>query len=114
MSNTLEFMKNVLLTYEESQRQTGRTTYLIQKAKETDSVFVCHNRGFANMILDELDEFDVEAISLDTYLSDEYHRGRKKRTFIFDHFCEYELIKIKLEEVEKIMKNGLQRRLYYT
>lgn len=100
MIKTTEFMKKVLFEYEESLRQTGRTTHLIEEAKATNSVIVCHNYGFAHMIKKD---HDVEAISLDTYLSDDYHRGRKPRKYLFDSPAEYQIIKTKLEEAEIIM-----------
>jgi hypothetical protein len=103
MSKTTEFMKKVLLDYEESLRQTGRTSHLIEQAKATNSVIVCHNFSFVYAIKKE---HDVEAISLDTYLSEEYYRGKKPRSFIFDSPAEYEIIRMKLEEAEQIMGMG--------
>lgn len=103
MSKTTEFLKKVLFEYEESLRQTGRTTHLIEEAKATNSVIVCHNYGFAHMI-DR--DHNVETVSLDTYLSDDYHRGRKPRKYLFDSPAEYQIIKAKLEEVEIVMSKG--------
>lgn len=97
----LGFMRRVLLDYEDSLRQTGRTTFLANRAKETNSVVVCHSASFAARLRLE---YDVEAVTLHTYLNPDYHRGRRKRTYLFDSPAEQELIKRKLEEAEKVMK----------
>lgn len=103
MSKTTDFLKKVLFEYEDSLRQTGRTTRLVEQAKETGSVIVCHNYSWAHTLLKE---YGVEAISLDTYLNNNYHRGKKPRKYLFDSPAEYQIIKSKLEEAEKIMTMG--------
>jgi hypothetical protein len=93
-------MKGALLEYEESLRQTGRTTHIVEEAKKTDAVVVCHNYGFARMISKE---FGVETVSLERYMSDDYHRGKKPRKHVFDHFCEHVIIMQKLDEAQRII-----------
>jgi hypothetical protein len=93
-------MKGALLDYEESLRQTGRTTRIAEEAKKTNAVMVCHNYSFAKMTSEK---FDVETVSLERYTSDDYHRGKKPRKYVFDHFCEYIIIMNKLEEAQRII-----------
>lgn len=104
----LKFLKNSLFDYEESLRQTGRTSRLIETARVRGSTIVCHTYDFAYMIQKE---YGVKAISLDTYLDPDYHRGRQTKVeYLFDSPAECEIIKRKLEEAEKIMKgtdNGI-------
>lgn len=107
---TLDFLKNVLVDYENSLRQTGRTSRLIETARVRGSTIVCHHHIFASMLRTE---YGVAAISLDTYLNADYHRGGVKTEYLFDSPAEYEIIKRKLEEADKIMKgetNGIFSR----
>jgi hypothetical protein len=100
-NNTLQFMKGVLLQYEESLRQTGRTTRDVEEAIKTGAILVCRNYGQARLLSDK---FGIETVSLDRYMGREYHIGRRNPPkFIFEHFCEYVIIMQKLEEAERIM-----------
>lgn len=99
-TNPLQFMKGALLEYEESLRQTGRTTRDIEEARETRAILVCHNYSFARMLSDK---FGVETVSLERYMRDDYHRGRKPTKYIFEHFCKYVVIMQKLDEAQRII-----------
>ena len=99
-NNPLQFMKGALLEYEESLRQTGRTTRDIEEARKTSAILVCHNYSSARMISEE---FGVETVSLERYMSDDYHRGKKPCKYVFEHFCEYTVIMNKLEEAQRII-----------
>jgi hypothetical protein len=106
MSKTTEFMKKVLFEYENSLRQTGRTEYLVKKARETNSIIVCHNFSWARMLSNE---YGVDTITLETYLSPLPLRGKKNdRKYLFDSPAEFELIMKKLEEAEYVMENMVQ------
>jgi hypothetical protein len=96
----IKFLESVLWNYEDSLRASGRTTRLVQKAKETGAVIVCHNYAWVHQIKKL---YSVEAISLDTYLNPDYHRGRKKVNYLFDSPAEIEIIQMKLKEAEKII-----------
>jgi hypothetical protein len=102
MVATVEYMKKTLIVYEESMRQTGRTTRIVENAKATSSIVVCHNLAFAYALKKE---FGIEAISLDRYFSSEYLRGKKPAKHVFDHFAEFTLIMKRLNEVEKILSS---------
>lgn len=93
-------MQNVLLTYENSLRQTGRTTRLTEKAVKTGATVVCGSHGLAHMIRTD---HGVSAICIDDYLNPDYQRGRRKTTYLFDSTAELVLITRKLQEVEDIM-----------
>ena len=99
----LEFMKTMATAYEESLRITGRTTRLIEKAKATDSIIVCHNQEHAKRLKKD---FEVETVSLSEYLNPSYHYGKRNKKYLFDNAAEYVLIMDKLKEVENIMING--------
>jgi hypothetical protein len=100
-NNPLQFMKGALLEYEESLRQTGRTTHDVEEARETGAVLICHNDSFARMISKK---FGVKTVSLERYMSDEYHRGRRNPPkFIFEHFCKHVIIMQKLDEAQRII-----------
>ena len=99
-TNPLQFIKGALLEYEESLRQTGRTTRDVEEARKTGAILVCHNHSHARMISDE---FGIETISLERYMEDNYHRGKKPTKFLFEHFCEYVIIMNKLEEAQRII-----------
>jgi hypothetical protein len=96
----VKFLESVLWNYEDSLRATGRTTRLVQRAKETSAVIVCHNYAWAHQLKKQ---YGIEAISLDTYLNSDYHRGRKKVNYLFDSPAEVELIKMKFREVERLL-----------
>jgi hypothetical protein len=100
----IKFLESVLWNYEDSLRATGRTIRLVRIAQETGTVIVCHNYAWVHQIKKL---YGVEAISLDTYLNPDYHRGRKKIKYLFDSPAEVELIKMKLKEAEQIMTKGV-------
>ena len=54
------------------------------------------------------DEFGIETVSLERYMEDDYHRGKKLTKFLFEHFCQYVIIAQKLEEAQRIIDNGYQ------
>lgn len=99
----LDFIKDMVTSYEESLRMTGRTTRLIEKAKSTGSTIVCHKQDHANRIKEE---FGIEAVSLETYLNPSYHHGKRDKRYLFDNAAEYVLIMEKLNEVEEIMSRN--------
>lgn len=100
-NNPLQFMKGALLQYEESLRQTGRTTRDVEEARKTGAILVCHSHNHARMISDE---FGIETVSLERYMEDDYHRGKKPTKFLFEHFCQYVIIAQKLEEAQRIIE----------
>jgi hypothetical protein len=99
-NNPLQFMKGALLEYEESLRQTGRTTRDMEEARKTGAILVCHNYSFARIISKE---FGVETVSLERYMSKDYHRGRKPTKYIFEHFCKYVIIMQMFYEAQRII-----------
>jgi hypothetical protein len=99
-NNPLQFMKGALLEYEESLRQTGRTTRDIEEARETGAILVCHNYSSARTLSEE---FGVETISLERYMSEDYHRGSNPTKYIFEHFCKHIIIMQKLDEAQRII-----------
>jgi len=104
MSDMVEMLNRVLWEYEENRRQTGRTTRLVEQAKKTNSIIVCHNCSWASYLQKD---FGVKAISLDAYLDPYYHLGKmKKEKHIFDSPAEVELIMRKLKEAKRIIENG--------
>jgi len=100
---TTKFIKDVLLSYEESLRATGRTTHLIEKAKKENATFVCHNQSFVNHVMRD---YDVKVISIEKYLHEDTHRGKKPEKYIFDHFVEYVLLVKKIDEITNIIENA--------
>jgi hypothetical protein len=96
----IDFLRKVLFEHEESMRQTGRTTHLVDIALKSDAVIVCHNFSWANRLQKD---YGVKAITLDTYLNPDYHRGRKKTQYLFDSPAEIQIIQMKFEEAEKII-----------
>lgn len=99
----LNFIKDMVTSYEESLRITGRTTRLVEKAKKTDSIIVCHNQDHATQLKEE---FGIEAVSLETYIKPSYHYGKRNKRYLFDNATEYVLIMEKLNEVEEIMSRN--------
>ena len=100
-NNTLQFMKGALLGYEESLRQTGRTTRDVEEARKTGAILVCHDHSHARMISNK---FGIETVSLERYMGEDYHRGKKPTKFLFEHFCQYVIIAQKLEESQRIIE----------
>lgn len=103
MTKTTDFLKAILLAHEEAQRQTGRTTRIALEAIRNKQVMVCHNHCFAHTIADQYKSSGLVTIGLDTFLNDNYHRGKKPQNYVFDHFVEHTMILRKLEEVEKLL-----------
>lgn len=99
-SKTVDSLITVLWRLEESARRTGRTTWLASEARKTGATMVCHDYGWARRLQEE---YGVNAISLDTYLKSDYHRGRKKTQYLFDSPAENEIIQMKLKEAEKLL-----------
>lgn len=108
MTKTIDFIRATMLAHEETQRQTGRTTRIALKAIEKNAVMVCHNHAFAYALEREHSNFEFKAIGLDTYLSSDYHRGRKPHRYVFDHFVEFTMIMKNLEEIEKLLNEPIK------
>lgn len=94
-------MLKTLDNYENSIRCTGRTTKLIEKAKETGAIIVCHSSHMTNEIAHIAP--DVKAIMLKTYNDSTYHYGRRQQKYLFDNAAVYVMIRDKLNEVNDII-----------
>jgi hypothetical protein len=100
MTKTTEFIRTTLIAHEEAQRQTGRTSRIVQKAIANNLVMVCHTGSFARELERGYGSFGLKAIGINTYLSEDYNRGKPRRKHVFDHLVEYTMIIKKLDEVE--------------
>jgi predicted class III extradiol MEMO1 family dioxygenase len=110
-----KFLKDTLLAYEESQRQTGRTTRAVMKAIADDAVLVVHNHDFKHYMLRDHGNFGLKCITIDEYTNKERYRGKRMEDeprYIFDHFAEYVLIKRRLREIEFIMSEEYKYARY--
>lgn len=96
----INFLKKVAWYFEESQRQTGRTTILIEKAKENGDILVCHGADLAYRLRRD---YNVNAITLDQYLDPDYHRGKVNVKYLFDSPAEMQIIQKKLDEAERLL-----------
>ena len=107
----IEFMERTLHIYEESQRQTGRTSKLVLEANRTGAIIVCNNQQQASYIAQT---FNVKTMTISKYLNNDFHRGVRigSRKFLFDSVTQVELVQKKLAEAAAIMKKdfiGLDR-----
>jgi hypothetical protein len=113
--SAIKFIKDSLLAYEESQRQTGRTTRLVLKAISNGAVFVVHDQLMKHYIMREFNSHNLECITLDEYMNKDRYRGKMfqdKPSYVFDHFAEYELIQRKLKEAEFIVSKDYKHEKY--
>jgi hypothetical protein len=88
MNNFIEYVKNLrssLLKQEESERQTGRSTRIINQAKHQKSTVVCFNYRQKK----EFEHLGVETITLEQYNKEK--QGSSK-TYLFDHLTMYHII----------------------
>lgn len=103
MTNTTNFMEETLIAHEESQRRTGRTTRIALDAIQKNAVMVCHNQTFASDLYRDYGHLGLVVVSLDKYLSKEYHTGKTVKPHVFDHVIEFKLILKKLKEVDDLI-----------
>lgn len=103
MTKKVNFLLDVLCSYEDSLRRTGRTTRLAEKAVIDDCVLV---HGYRPEAIRLSYEYDIQCITLEQYLNPEYHRGRKRTAYLFDSTAEDELIKSRLREINEIIVDG--------
>lgn len=96
----IDFLKKVAWQFEESLRQTGRTTRLVYEARNMDATIVCHNQECATRLRKD---YGANVITLDQYLNPDYHRGRGKVKYLFDSPAEVQVIQKKLDEAEKLL-----------
>lgn len=85
MNNFVEQVKNLqssLVKQEEDERQTGRSTRIINQAKEQGSIVVCANYRQKKVF----EHLGVESITLEQYHKEK--RGSLK-TYLFDHYAIY-------------------------
>lgn len=85
MNNLIEQLKNLqssLRSKEESERQTGRSTKIINQAKHQGSTLVCANYRQK----EEFKNLGVESITLEQYHKEKH--GSSK-TYLFDHYAIY-------------------------
>jgi hypothetical protein len=111
----IKFLKDTLLAYEESQRQTGRTTRAVMKAIANNAVFVVHRHDFKNYMMRDYGNLGLKCITVDEYMNKDRYRGKRMEDeprYVFDHFAEYELIRRKLKEAEAIMSEDYKYERY--
>lgn len=98
----IESFLNQLYFDEKSKRGTGRTTKLIEKAKELNAYFVCHDMAFAKTV--QRDHPYLKVMTLRKYRE----RGvlPYDSKVVFDHFVEFCMIESKLKELQNFMSSS--------
>lgn len=85
MNNFIEYVKSLqysLTEQEENERQTGRTTRIINQAKENAATVVCasyiHKKGIQN--------YGIRSITLEEFYKEKHISSN---TYLFDHYTTY-------------------------
>ena len=102
MNNLVEQLKNLrssLLKQEESERQIGRSTKIINQAKHQGSTVVCANYRQKEQFKHYL---GVDAITLEQYHKEKH--GSSK-TYLFDHYAIYCVIDNQYSQLIKEYEN---------
>lgn len=104
MNNLIEFVKNLqssLEKQEESKRQTGRSTKIIDQARKNGSTVVCANyrqkKEFEHW--SSIDNDPVRFITLEKY---DKEKNSSTKTYLFDHFAIFSLVS---EQYSRLIAN---------
>lgn len=103
MSEYVEALRKALFDKEEGNRRSGRSTRIAKRVKATGATMVCY--GVSEKAWAER-QFGVKAMTLESYLSPDFHRGAGPKMYLFDHFAEYQMVNDQLKVIGELIDAG--------
>lgn len=104
MSRQKMTLAEFFMSFEEMNRQTGRTTALAKAAREIGAIFVCHCEVTARMMMKKFPGLDARSMSTKSLIGED-------KPVILDHLVTYELLRDKQQTLVRLRADLQQEKL---